>query len=410
MVEDFDDCARNSPPGTPAPTTPARPLPGLPFGFTAKLTGIIEPISEDDAFWVTLTSIYFAPFSVGTQAGVVVPMFTTEETLLGNFAAHNPATYGRDRLAHVRGPGTLSKSNFERAREDHPAHGDVKLPGGASFSPLSNLLDVYRESASYQQAPLTILLLEVAAVALFYVILMALVIVERQADEISLLRSRGATTYQVGAMYLLEGLILGIPCLLAAPFIAAVSTSALGLTPTFEKVNGGELLPTTIPLSAFAFAAIGVGLSVVVLLVPAILVARRSAVARRREQARPGASFLQRYYLDLALAGVAGLLLWSCRRGAPSSSLCDGRCFFRPSSLPRLRSMLAAAALLPGSTPLRFGPGSTPVRAQGVASRRVFGRRRAARETPRGLRPAHHGCRCRDVRRELFDNRESDIR
>ncbi|MBK9545898.1 MAG: ABC transporter permease [Dehalococcoidia bacterium] len=367
MVEDFDDCARELPSLERPPPPPCTPVAGVTFGFTAKLTGIIEPISEDDAFWVTLTSIYFAPFSVGTQAGVVVPMFTTEETLLGNFAAHNPGYMAETAWHTYADPERLSKSNFERAREDLIGlHGDVEALGGASFSPLSNLLDVYRESASYQQAPLTILLLEVAAVALFYVILMALVIVERQADEISLLRSRGATTYQVGAMYLLEGLILGIPCLLAAPFIAAVSTSALGLTPTFEKVNGGELLPTTIPLSAFAFAAIGVGLSVVVLLVPAILVARRSAVARRREQARPGASFLQRYYLDLALAGVAGLLLWELQeKGTVFQPSATGGVSSDPLLLasPAIL-MLAAAALL-----LRFYPMALRLGA------RLFGRK-----------------------------------
>jgi hypothetical protein len=367
MVEDFDTCARELPSLDRPPPPPCTPAVGITFSFTAKVTAIVEPISDDDAFWVTLTSIYFAPFSVGTQAGVVLPMFTTEETLLGNFAVNNPGYLAETAWHTYADPEQLSKANFERAREDLIGlHRDVEPLGGASFSPLSNLLDDYRDSASYQQAPLTILLLEVAAVALFYVILIALVIVERQADEIALLRSRGATTVQIGAMYLLEGLIIGIPCILAAPFLAAVATAGLGLTPTFENVNNGELLPIVIPLSAFGFAAIGVALSVVVLLVPAILVARRSAVARRREQARPGPSFLQRYYLDVALAGVAGLLLWEQKeRGTVFQPSATGGVSSDPLLLasPAIL-MLAAAALL-----LRFYPMALR------AGARLFGRR-----------------------------------
>ena len=366
MVEDFDDCAREIPSLEKPPPPPCTPVMGITYGFAAKLTAIIEPI-EDASYWLTLTSYYFDPFSVGLDEGIVVPMFTTEETLLGNFAVLHPAYMAETGWYTYADPELLTRANFERAGSDLTAlYKEFEPLGGASFSPLTNTLEDYRDSASYQQAPLTILLLEVAAVALFYVVLIALVIVERQADEIALLRSRGATTFQVAAMYLLEGLIIGIPCILAAPFVSAAATAALGLTPTFKNVNGGELLPTTIPLSAFAYAAGGVILSIVVLLIPAVMAARRSAVVRRREQARPGVSFLQRYYLDLALAGVAALLLFELQeRGSVFEPSATGGVSSDPLLLasPAIL-MLAAAALL-----LRFYPMFLR------AGARLFGRR-----------------------------------
>lgn len=353
MVEDFDNCAREIPSIEKPPPPPCTPVMGITYSFSARLTAIITP-APDPAYWVTLLSYYFDPFSVGLEEGIVVPMFTTESTMLENFAADHPAYMAETGWYTYADPVILTKANFQRAASDLTVlYQEFQPLGGASFSPLTSVLEDYRRSAGYQQAPLTILLLEVAAVALFYVVLIALVIVERQADEIALLRSRGATTFQIGAMYLLEGLLLGIPCVLAAPFLSAVATAALGLTPTFEKVNGGELLPTTIPLSAFAYAAGGVALSVVVLLVPALMVARRSAVVRRREQARPGVSFLQRYYLDLALAGVAALLLFELQeRGSVFEPSATGGVSSDPLLLasPAIL-MLAAAALL-----LRFYP------------------------------------------------------
>jgi len=85
---------------------------------------------------------------------VVLPMFTTEETLLGNFAVNNPGYLAETAWHTYADPEKLSKANFARARDDLIGlHRDVEPLGGASFSPLSNLLDDYRDSASYQQAP-----------------------------------------------------------------------------------------------------------------------------------------------------------------------------------------------------------------------------------------------------------------
>jgi len=354
MVEDFDTCFREIPSEDKPPPPPCTPVAGITYSFTAKITGIVEPTSDNDPYWVTLTDAYFEPFRILPDMGPIMPMFTTEDTLLNSFAADHPGYLAETAWHTYANPKLLSRTNFERARNDlQSLYYEFQPLGGASYSPLTNVLDHYRTSASYQQAPLTILLLEVSAVALFYVILVALVIVERQADEIALLRSRGATTFQVGAMYLLEGLMLGIPCMLIAPALAAAATAGLGLTPTFEKVNDGQLLPATIPLSAFGFAAIGVVLSILVLLLPALVVAGRSAVVRRREQARPGVSFLQRYYLDLALAGLAALLLFELKqRGTVFEPSATGGVSSDPLLLasPAIL-MLAAAALI-----LRFYP------------------------------------------------------
>src|SRR5207248_7044533 len=91
---------------------------------------------------------------------------------------------------------------------------------------------------------------------------------------------------------------------------AAGIVAFLGKTATFHTVSGGQLLPYRLPLSAFAFAAAGGVLGIVAVLVPAFIAARRGIVEFLQASARPGRSLLQRYYLDLGLAALAGLALW----------------------------------------------------------------------------------------------------
>ena len=354
LMENFDDCAREIPSEDRPPPPPCTPKATIRFAVPVTLVGTIEPVAATDSFWVGQADRIFSAYRLLPENGPVAPLFTTEATMLSVLGEEFPSYTALTAWNTFADPERLSRTNFERARADlRGLFGDLTPLGGSSFSPLAQVLEDYRREAQYQQAPLTILLLEVAAVAIFYVVIVAMVIVERQADEISLLRSRGATTSQVGFIYLAEGILLGVPCVLIAPFLAGTATSMLGLTPTFETVNDGKLLPVTITASAFLYAAGGAALSILALLVPALLASRSSAVVRRREQARPGVSFIQRYYLDLALAGVAVVLLWELReRGNVFTPSPAGGVSSDPLLLASPAILVAAAAALM----LRFYP------------------------------------------------------
>jgi len=87
---------------------------------------------------------------------------------------------------------------------------------------------------------------------------------------------------QVLGVYLVEGLTIGIPIALAAPFLAAAPVALLGLSPVFSNVSGSGLLPAGVPPVAFVWAAFAVLVSITTILLPAAIVARRGALAHRR--------------------------------------------------------------------------------------------------------------------------------
>src|SRR5204863_4625460 len=81
-----------------------------------------------------------------------------------------------------------------------------------------------------------------------------------------------------------------------------------------HEVSGGHYLSFVLLPQAFGFALAGAAISVIAVLVPTFVAARRSIIEYLQGSARPGKSLLQRYYLDLALAGLAALALWELKQ------------------------------------------------------------------------------------------------
>ncbi len=357
LHERIDDCEQFIIPGdmpSLSPCPAGTPTHHLRFSVEAEVVGFIEPSDENDPFWIGGLNPYFGILRDLPATGPWVPLWVAPGTLSGPFARQFPG-YALDSAWNAFADElAINRANYQRARDDIVAlRGELERVDALSSSPLVQLLNRVEREQDYRQTPLIVLLLQVSAIALFYVALVSSIVVERQAGEIALLRSRGASLRQVLTVYFFEGLIIGVPVLLAAPFLAAAATALIGLLPVFEPVSGGDLLPVAIPPLAFGLAGLGVVLSLAALAAPAFIVARRSSVTQRRAETRPVQPFFQRYFLDLLLAGFAGLLLWELsERGSAFEPSPTGGLTSDPVLLasPAL-IIIAAAALI-----LRFYP------------------------------------------------------
>jgi len=150
-------------------------------------------------------------------------------------------------------------------------------------------------------------------ILLYYLALVAGLIVRSRSSEIAMLKSRGATTAQVGMLGLGEGLLLGIPAVIIGPFLAMGVVRVLGKL--FFSLGGGadELagVPVTVSQGAIVLGLIGGALAVLVFTLATLAAARHGIVEARQTGARPPtASFLHRYYLDFLLLALIGLLWW----------------------------------------------------------------------------------------------------
>ncbi len=355
LLEAFDDCERELPREDRPPPPPCTPKVGVRFTLTAEVTGLVEPADPESPFWVRGAAALFDPYRLIPDVGPLLPALTDEETFFAGLGAVLPEYRATVSWVFIAGPERLSRATFPRARADiTDLREELKAVGGFAFSPLESALAGFGRELPVQETPLVLLLLQIAGIALFYVAVIASLAVERQAEEIALLRARGASRLQVTALYLFEGLALAVPAALLAPFLAAGAVALLGLSPTLRRVTGGAVLPVTLTPAAFLLAALGAGLSLLMVLGPAALTPagppRRAGVGDGGPRAaRPRPSWFVRFYLDVAVAVLAGLLLWEAHeRGSVFTPSPAGGVSSDPLLLatPALLTLAAAALVL----------------------------------------------------------------
>ena len=132
-------------------------------------------------------------------------------------------------------------------------------------------------------------------------------VVQRGQSEIAIMRSRGITRRRIVNLYLLEGLLLSGLGLAGGLMLGRWMAQLMSRTRTFLDPgiltgNGGESLAVVFTPTSLAYALVGVALTLLALLIPAMLVSQHSIVTLRWEQARSLlAPVWQRYFLDLFL-------------------------------------------------------------------------------------------------------------
>lgn len=189
--------------------------------------------------------------------------------------------------------------------------GETKLIGLPLSTPqTSSTLERFRSRISVVNIPVTLLLLQVVGLILFFVGMMAGLVVERQAEVIILLRSRGASRRLIFGSFVTQSFGLVAIALVAGPLLAIIAVRLLvqfTLAPADQQalnVISNDPVRAVLGVGWFALAA---ALSAVVAMVFSIRgAASRNVLEMRRESARVTRRPLwQRMYLDIIAVIIA---------------------------------------------------------------------------------------------------------
>ncbi len=154
------------------------------------------------------------------------------------------------------------------------------------------------------------------AVVLYFVVLVAGMVVRRQEGEISVLRSRGASSWIIASLYVIAGVLIGVVALALGLLGGWGLASIMTQMTTFLTFSGVAPLPVRLGNQAIRFAIGAAVISIIASLIPAIIASRRNIVSYRATQGRnTRPPFWQRLYLDVLLMIPSIYLYTQMRNG-----------------------------------------------------------------------------------------------
>ncbi|MBI3744484.1 MAG: hypothetical protein HY261_09405, partial [Chloroflexi bacterium] len=290
--------------------------------LTAVITGILQPNDISELYW----SFTIDPFSPQTDSSSgadipMLPVLVSEAAYLGDIAPSFRGMIVDYWWFFYIDPSRINGGNVQQIRA---AIGRLETqlaadaPGTLVLSGLGSTLDDFQNKLFFSRIPVLMMAVVVGAIILYYLVMVANVVVERHLAEIALFRSRGADGLQVMAVYLWEAALMCAAAVVLAPFLARLLVPLLGHAPAFHDVTNGSGLPASLTLSVFYLALVGGGLCLAALFLPALRGARFNLLDVRKVTARPPLGFLfHKCFIDLFLLAMAGLLYWELtQRGA----------------------------------------------------------------------------------------------
>ncbi|MBT3995942.1 MAG: FtsX-like permease family protein [Chloroflexi bacterium] len=178
-------------------------------------------------------------------------------------------------------------------------------------SDLPQVLSAFETDLFFNRLPMFIVLILIVLVVLYYVVTLASLLVDAQRSEVGLLRTRGATSRQILAVFIIEAGFLAMIAAISGPFLAVLGVGLIGILPIYGDLNSGDALPVRLTFGAFRMAFFGGLLGLLALFIPALRATRLGLMASRVTRARPARlAVVQRYYLDLGFLGLVMFLFW----------------------------------------------------------------------------------------------------
>ena len=153
---------------------------------------------------------------------------------------------------------------------------------------------------------------------LFYISMMSGLIIENDSDEISVMRSRGASTFQIFKEYIYESIIVCAFGILLGPLGGKLLCLIFGSASGFMKFSGFSKINIPVDKGMYIYTLLIALIFFITLLVPAALNLKKSIVVKKQQgSARQGKPFYIKYYVDIILLLISfyGIYLYKVKKG-----------------------------------------------------------------------------------------------
>lgn len=295
----------------------------------ATVSGIVEPINENDPFWNGFT--FRAVQSTSEFVPTVYPVFTTTDSFYATLAGVQgldgeidmvQSVIYRTNLNQITAENMADVANSMITFRSHLLGALGDKFGVTTYGSLDQIIGSVQQQLSLIALPLYVIAAQIVGLALLFVAAMATLLIEQQGQEIVTLKGRGASGLQLLSIFTTQSTLLGLFAALAGPFLAVTlaillihwflpgasvrgvgASSVSGVTDVTSAITRSYLAHNAQPALALVPALIGAALGVAVVTIAALQTARLDVLAFRRELGRPSrVPFWRRTYLDVGLA------------------------------------------------------------------------------------------------------------
>jgi len=264
-----------------------------PLTLPVRISGVWRPRDVEEPFW------FIQPSSFDTM------LLVREQTFMDRVLAAGPRTLYQATWYLVL-DGDAVRSRHVPALLDRIAttlrRMNTLLPGvEMRVSPRQAL---QRQYALTRLLTISLMTYSIPIIGLiaYFIIMMAGTVVQRQQNEIAVLRSRGVSRSAVVGLYLLEGVLLGASALVAGLFLGRYVAVLMTWTRSFLLFTPRDDAPVELSPESIGGGLLTIALTVAASIVPALGAAGHTIISYKQERARAlGRPLWQRMYLDLLL-------------------------------------------------------------------------------------------------------------
>lgn len=177
--------------------------------------------------------------------------------------------------------------------------------------PINEILNEYYYRHMQLSTTLWILYVPVLIMLAFYIFMVSQLIVRHEANEISVMKSRGASRYQIFKSYTIESSIYAIIAAVAGPLLGMFLCTVLGASNGFMEFINRTALPISMSKDVYLYTLYSIILFMLTMLIPAYISSRTSIVEYKQKKAKKRKRPLwNKLFLDIILLFVSiyGLL------------------------------------------------------------------------------------------------------
>ncbi|XEC95895.1 FtsX-like permease family protein [Paenibacillus tarimensis] len=292
--------------------------------ITVKVVGAFRPVDEQSAYWHQGVDVYSSMLLISPE------VFT--QTLMKEKSAYISTAnwYALYDLSPMQ-TGDLGRIQ-NRLERLEPDLFQILRNTRVDISFLDLVRQIQRESLQLQ-AVLFMLAAPMLGMIFYYIFINAKQSLERQRNDIAVLRSRGAEMRLITAIFLLEGIFLGLAAWFSGQLIALGMARLMVSTDGFMSFVAGKESEGGWNGASGLYGLASVTAAILAGTFPVYSYGKQSIVNYKQEMARADRKpFWQRWYLDvlLALASGYGWYLFQSRQLLADSQATAGQMQVQP--------------------------------------------------------------------------------